>query len=61
MTQALLLNIAIIAAIIVCLVCLNNPLALFGLLLLKELPYGLMIPPTEDEEEEQSNPIGFVQ
>ena len=61
MTQALLLNIAIIAAIIVCLVCLNNPLALFGLLLLKELPYGLMIPPTGDEEEEQSNPIGFVQ
>lgn len=61
MTQALLLNIAIIAVIIICLVCLHNPLALFGLLLMKELPYGLMMLPPQEEEEEESKPMGFIQ
>lgn len=61
MNQALLLNLAIIAAAIVCMVVLNNPLGLFTLMLLKDLPYGLMLPQVEEEEEDESKPIGFVQ
>lgn len=58
MNQALFLNTLMILAIIVALVVLQNPLALFGLLLLKELPYGLLM---KEQEEEESRPIGFVQ
>lgn len=58
MNHALLYNLAIIAAIIVCLVVLKNPLALFALLLLKELPYDLMVQSAGNEED--PNPIGFV-
>lgn len=57
MNQALFLNIAIIATVIICMTILHNPLALFALLLLKDLPYGLMLPVSEEEE---SKPIGFV-
>ena len=60
MNQALLLNLAIIAAAIICSVALHNPLALVVLMLLKDLPYGLMLPQVEEEEEE-SKPIGFIQ
>jgi hypothetical protein len=60
MNQALLLNLAIIAAAIICSVALQNPLALVVLMLLKDLPYGLMLPQVEEEEEE-SKPIGFIQ
>jgi hypothetical protein len=63
MNQALLLNIAIVAAIIVCLVVLQNPLALFGLLLLKEMPYGLLASSQEDSESietDEGSSIGFV-
>jgi hypothetical protein len=63
MNQALLLNIAIVAAIIVCLVVLQNPLALFGLLLLKEMPYGLLTSSQEDSESvetDEGSSIGFV-
>jgi hypothetical protein len=63
MNQALLLNIAIVAAIIVCLVALQNPLALFGLLLLKEMPYGLLASSQEDSESvetDEGGSIGFV-
>lgn len=63
MNETLILNVGIIAAIIVCLVVLHNPLALFGLLLLKELPYGLAMaqvsaPP--DDPEPEGRPIGFI-
>ncbi len=61
MHHALLLNVGILIAIILCLVMLNNPLALFGLLLLKDLPYGLMVGQKEDEEDEPSRPIGFIE
>lgn len=60
MNQALLLNLAIVAAAIVCMVVLHNPLGLFVLMLLKDLPYGLMLPAAEEPEEE-SKPIGFIQ
>lgn len=60
MNQALILNLAICVCAIVCLVVLNNPLGLFVLMLLKDLPYGLMLPVVADGEEE-SKPIGFVQ
>jgi preprotein translocase subunit SecG len=63
MNQALLLNIAIVAAIIVCLVVLQNPLALFGLLLLKEMSYGLSASSQEDSESvetDEGSSIGFV-
>lgn len=59
MNQALYLNLAIIAAGIICMVVLHNPLGLFGLMLLKDLPYGLMLPPAVEEEEE-SKPMGFI-
>ena len=60
MNHALYLNLAIILAITIGMVLLQNPLALFALLLLKELPYGLLMQTTEEEENE-SKPIGFVQ
>lgn len=60
MNHALYLNLAIILAVIVGMVLLQNPLVLFALLLLKELPYGLLMQTTEEEEDE-SKPIGFVQ
>jgi hypothetical protein len=63
MTETLFLNFAIITAVIVCLVCLQNPLALFGLLLLKEMPYALMMQSmmqSSDDEEEESKPMGFI-
>jgi len=60
MNQALLLNLGILIAIGICLVQLNNPLALFGLLLLKELPYDLLVQRSE-EVDEDGRPIGFVQ
>lgn len=59
MNQALLLNLAIIACIAAGMIYLQNPLALFGLLLLKELPYALLVQ-QDDDEEEESKPIGFT-
>lgn len=60
MNHALALNFAILIIVGICLVALQNPLALFGLILLKDLPYGLMVKDDDDEEEEESSPIGFV-
>lgn len=61
MNHALYLNLAIILAITIGMVVLQNPLALFALLLLKEMPYGLMVQPDPEEPEEESKPIGFIQ
>lgn len=58
MTQALILNLAIIACVTAGMLVLQNPLALFGLLLLKEMPYGLLVP--QEDEEEEGRPIGFT-
>lgn len=62
MNQALLLNLAVIAAAVICSVALHNPLALVAMMLMKDLPYGLMLPQVEEKEEkEESKPIGFIQ
>lgn len=60
MNHAFYLNLAIIAAAIICMLVLHNPLGLFVLMLLKDLPYGLVLQSSEEGEEE-SRPIGFVQ
>lgn len=57
MGYALGLNLLIIAFLAAALLVTSNPLVLFGLLLLKELPYGLLVP---EDEEEEGKPIGFV-
>lgn len=57
MNQALLLNLCIIGAVIVGMIVLQNPLSLFALLLLKEMPYGLLV---EENEPEQAEGIGFI-
>lgn len=58
MLHALLINIAIIAAIVATIVLTHNPLALLALMFLKEMPFGLML--AGQDEEEEGNPIGFV-
>lgn len=58
MIHALLLNIAIIAIVAFALFVTSNPMVLLILLLLKEMPYGLLA--IEDEGDDESKPIGFV-
>jgi len=58
MLHALLINLAIIGAIVLTIILTSNPLALFALMFLKEMPFGLML--GDQDEEEQGNPIGFV-
>lgn len=62
MNHALVLNLAIIALILTALVITGNPLALLAIVLIRDMPYGLLQSDDEDEdeEEEKSNPIGFV-
>lgn len=59
MNHALILNIAIVLLIAFVIWLTSNPLALIGIVFLKEMPYGLLAQ-DDDEEEEKSNPIGFV-
>ena len=59
MNQALALNIVIVIAVIVCMVVLTNPLAMFGLLLIKELPYDLLVDEQVRGPEERDPAIGF--
>lgn len=58
MIHALILNLAIIGLIIVALIVTGNPLALLGIVFLKEMPYGLIAP--MDDEDPPGRPIGFV-
>lgn len=60
MIHALILNIAILAVIVVALIITSNPLVLMCLLLVKEMPYGLMLEQDEEQVDEQGRPIGFV-
>lgn len=57
MGYAIALNLLIIAFLSAALYLTSNPLVLFGLLLLKELPYGLLVP---EDDEEEGKPMGFV-
>lgn len=59
MFHALLINLAIIAAICMTIVLTSNPLALLALMFLKEMPFGLLMQPGDDDEE-GGNPIGFI-
>lgn len=52
-------NVCVVAAVIATLVITNNPLALMGLLVLQAPP--VFVPQFTQPEEEESNPIGFVQ
>ena len=58
MNHALTLNILILLVILVALIVTANPLVLMCLLLLKEMPYGLLAQDTDDEEE--GKPMGFI-
>lgn len=58
MNHALILNFLITVAVITALVITSNPTVLLGLLLLKEMPYGLLT--MEPDEDEQGRPMGFV-
>lgn len=59
MNHALILNALIVVCVLVALAITYNPVCLLGLLLLKEMPYGLLTMPDE-QVDEQGNPIGFV-
>ena len=59
MNHALILNFMIFAAVMAALFVTSNPVVLLGLLMLKEMPYGLLTM-SEDEEDEQGKPMGFV-
>jgi hypothetical protein len=58
MNHALILNFLIICVTIIAMFVLNNPLALFCLLFIKELPYGL---DDGDDTDAQGSPMGFGQ
>lgn len=59
MNHALILNALIVAVVLVALVITSNPACLLGMLLLKEMPYGLLTM-QDDELDEEGKPIGFV-
>lgn len=58
MNHALILNAMIWIAVLAALFLTSNPVVLLGLLLLKEMPYGLLT--MEEEPDEKSTPIGFI-
>lgn len=60
MTHALIFNALILAVIAFALYVTSNPLVLMCLLLLKEMPYGLMVADEDDDDDEEGKPIGFV-
>ena len=59
MIYALILNIAILGLIAFVIWLTANPLALIGIVFLKEMPFGLLVPPDSDIDE-QGRPIGFI-
>lgn len=66
MNHTLLLNAFICITVLIALHLTNNPLCIFCLILLKDLPYDLdahkaqLEAGVSDEENEEANPIGFV-
>lgn len=59
MKYALILNIAILGLIAFVIWLTSNPLALLGIVFLKEMPFGLMLQGGEEDEEE-GRPMGFI-
>ena len=59
MNHALILNALIVIVVILALVITSNPAVILGLLLLKEMPYGLLTMEPDDADEE-GRPMGFV-
>ena len=57
MNHSLFLNVMIILLSGVTIIVTNNPLGLFGLLLLQPMPFSLLV---KDEPEEKATQIGFV-
>ncbi len=53
-------NALVVLCVVVVAAFLKQPLALFGLLLLKELPPSVRCKCDEGDEDESSKPIGFV-
>ena len=61
MDHALALNIIICLVVVVIATLTNSPIALIGLLFLKDMPYGLLQQPEpEPTFEEQGKPAGFL-
>ena len=64
MNHALILNLGIILVIICGLIATANPLFIFGLMMLQEMPYGLLAQRKDDDEEDDDDepqPVGFTQ
>lgn len=61
--HALILNLAIIALIALVIILTQNPLALLAIVLLREMPFGLLAQDSDDEggDESGGRPIGFIQ
>jgi hypothetical protein len=65
MFHALFLNLAILGLIAFVIFLTSNPLALLGIVFLKDMPYGLLAQDDSEEEEENdaaanSRKIGFI-
>jgi len=58
MNHATALNIAIILIVAFALVLTSDATVLLALMFLKDMPYGLLT--MEDDEDDESKPIGFV-
>ena len=63
MKHALTINIVICLLIALTVFVMREPLALLCLLMLQQMPYGLLQQPEEDDEdyEEEEQPVGFTQ
>lgn len=62
MNPALAINVLIIVSIIVCMVALQNPLALLALLVLQQ-PQSMLMPSysaREEDDMEEETPMGFT-
>lgn len=58
MKHALLLNLAIAVCIAVAIFVTGRAEPLFGLFMLREMPFGLLVPQAEEEDDEPA--IGFT-
>jgi hypothetical protein len=59
MNHALILNLLIVGVVVLALAITSQPVVLLGLLMLRDMPYGLLAVENDDEEEE-GKPMGFI-